>query len=425
MLTYPSAGADSAPARCVTCTSDSRSRPGAIATARPSSVRDRGEASAATSFRTTLTTLTGRGLEGAFSRAARVAMLGSLFLVGPAALAQANATVDQKGAFGEAVVQQTGAQHRASVVTVSGAVQAIRGNAARIVQSGTGADEAVLRQGFGATASGADATIEQTGTGGNLALIEQDVAFGATRSVSVIMQDGTGNTATTYLSSEFSLDDQTRIVQLGRNNTATQVKESAQGGSLTIEQDNSLSASNVGNTAVQRAHGSTSATLLIRQIGDGNEAIQDIFDQSSATTLQYGDDNLATMYSLSGTLNDLRIEQGTAASPANGNVAHLVASGSGNSAVVLQYSDGNWVNAELSDGASLSVTQDGLVGSQLVGITGGFIDPSAAARISAGSALTLVQTGGGGNIAAVDLTAGGVATITQDGSNNTALVIQR
>ncbi|PAP77445.1 hypothetical protein [Rubrivirga marina] len=334
-------------------------------------------------------------------------------------------SVDQEGGFNEALVSQTGAKHVATISTLSAATRAERGNAARILQTGTEADEAIIRQGLGTRTNGADATIEQAGGGGNFALIDQNVTFGATRVASVILQDGIGNSASTYLVSELSLDDATRIVQFGTNNSATQSKESARGGSLTIEQDNSLSGSSDGNVASQRAHGSTSAVLLIRQVGAGNEAIQDILDATTATTLQHGSDNLATIRTLSGTLNDLRIEQGSALSPADGNVAHLLASGSGNMAVVLQASDGNWVNAELSAGASLSVTQDGLVGSQLVGITGGSLDPSAAARLTDGSILTLVQTGGGANVAAVDLSAGGIATITQDGYNNTALVIQR
>lgn len=361
----------------------------------------------------------------AFVRGARLIALVVGLSVGTSAFGQAGVTVDQEGGFNEALVSQTGAEHVATISTISAATRAERGNAARILQTGTEADEAIIRQGLGTRTNGADATIEQTGGGGNFALIDQNVTFGATRVASVILQDGIGNSASTYLVSEHSLDDATRIVQFGTNNTATQSKESTRGGSLTIEQDNSLSGSGDGNVASQRAHGSTSAVLLIRQVGTGNEAIQDVLDATTATTLQHGSDNLATIRTLSGTLNDLRIEQGSTLSPADGNVAHLLASGSGNTAVVLQTSDGNWVNVELSAGASLSVTQDGLVGSQFVGIAGGGLDPSAAARIADGSVLTLVQTGGGANVAAVDLTAGGIATITQDGYNNTALVIQR
>lgn len=367
----------------------------------------------------------GRAHGSAFVRAARLSVVALLFSLGSAAHAQAGVTVDQEGGFSAATANQSDAGHRATISTISAATRIEQGNVARISQTGIEADEALIRQGLGTRTSGADATIEQAGGGGNFALIDQNVTYGATRVYSVILQDGTGNSATTYLISEYSLDDATRIVQIGANNTALQTKESARGGALTIEQTSPFTVGTGGNVATQRAHGSVSAVLLIRQAGSGNEAIQDVAEATSATTLQFGDDNLATIRSLSGTLNDLRIEQGTGLSSADGNVAHLVVSGSGNSAVVLQHSDGNWVNADLSAGSTLMVTQDGLVGSQLVGITGGALDPSAAARITGGSVLTLVQTGGGANVAAVDLTAGGAASITQDGYNNSALVIQR
>lgn len=407
MLTYPSAGVDQTPARCARTAGGARRHASAGVTV--GGTTDGGR----------------RATGSAFGRAAGLALVAALLALGSEAHAQAGVSVDQEGGFNAATVSQSGGEHRAAISTVSAAARIEQGNAARISQTGTEADEAIIRQGLGTKTGGADATIEQAGGGGNFALIDQNVSYGATRVYSVILQDGVGNSATTYLLSEYSLDDATRIVQLGANNTAVQTKESARGGSLTIEQTSPLGAGTEGNLATQRAHGSVAAVLFIRQVGSGNEAVQDVYQATSATTLQFGDDNLATIRSLSGTLNDLRIEQGTDLGPADGNVAHLLISGSGNSAVVLQYSDGNWVNAELSAGSSLTVTQDGLAGSRLVGITGDAIDPSAAARILGGSVLTLVQSGGGANIAAVDLTAGGVAQITQDGYNNSALVIQR
>ena len=258
------------------------------------------------------------------------------------------ATVTQEGDDSDATVMQSGAAHTAEIYTNSagafdGNGKAIARNSATITQIGTGSDFARIRQGAAPSTrvQESSATIFQTGTGSNEAYIDQNIDQSGRQVQSTINQDGFNNRGETVFSANQRQNDVTLIDQTGSNNAAYQLKDDEREGSLTIIQDNSMATTSVGNRAEQYTRKDNARTLRIEQIGDDNDAIQDIYKGSNATTLQYGSGNDAFIYTGSrgdarGFNNTFRIEQGEATLDADDNFARIDADGSDNTASIFQ-----------------------------------------------------------------------------------------
>lgn len=345
-----------------------------------------------------------------------------------AAVTQADgstATVTQAGDNSDATVTQAGAAHSATIYTNSAGAfdnngRSIDRNSASILQEGSGADIARIRQGNASpvrTVQEARATIEQRGTGSNEAYIDQNVDQSGRNVTSEIFQNGSDNHAETVFSANQRQGDYTRITQDGTGNDAYQLKDDEREGSLIIEQGGSS------NTAEQYTRKDQARDLFIRQVGEGNVATQDIYKGSWVTTEQYGDGNYADIYTPGRFNNTLTVIQGDEAgafggSTSDDNVAELQANEGHNTALIEQYGAGsNEAYVLMSDGASLDVLQNG-EGNELKGLGG-----VGAAQVLGGSSLTVDQVGDF-NKAYVSQQNGGVGVITQTGSSNVATINQ-
>lgn len=353
----------------------------------------------------------------------------ALALTAGAASAQSTATVTQTGDYSTATVEQSGAAHTATITTNSGADAAGDGNTAAVTQTSAGAgDVATIVQGnaaAGRTVQDASATILQEGNdgsvGANTALIRQNVDQSGVNVTSSIEQNGSGNTAETWFSSNQRFGDRTEIDQDGYSNRAYQSKDDEREGSLVIEQDNqSYGAQAAGNQAEQYTRKDQARDLYIRQVGDGNYALQDVFKGSYVTTTQYGEGNDAYIVTPGGSNNDLTIIQGdeAGAEMSYDNYARIDAEGGANTARIAQYGAGlNTADVDMSGGALLDVLQRGQ-GNVLLGLDG-----TSAAQVLGGSQLTVDQIGDL-NAAYVSQSAGAVGVISQTGSNNVATINQ-
>ncbi len=335
----------------------------------------------------------------------------------------------QSGDYNIALIEQSGSGHNADITTIGDAASANQGNTATIRQTSTGmGDEAIIEQGRESSGSvrSTDALIEQQGNdgsvGANVAKISQNLYNLGRRAGSTVLQNGSGNNAYTVLEANKAGDkDRTMIDQDGFSNDAYQLKADERGGDLTIEQNNMASGPGAaGNFARQFANAGEGNVLMIRQVGDANQAVQNLAESSTAQTFQYGSGNEAYVYTTNGADDNIYVVQGWEVddNPSSDNFAEIRADGGGNLVILEQDGAGeNSADMNVSGGATVFTVQSGK-GNVITGVGG--TDP---ANILNGSSLTVGQ-GGNYNNAFVDMHAGGYGEISQSGNYNSTTIVQ-